>query len=121
MRLFLLALAVLTSYILWRIAAMRAKADVNMEGISWRMFVASLLIEPIFKLYGAELVITSGVDGTHKQDSKHYEGLALDYRTRDLSGREVEVAGKVAAALNPLGYDVVLEKDHLHVEYDPHT
>lgn len=98
---------------------MRAKADVDLTDVSWRMFFASLLLEPLFLTYGAELVITSGRDGTHKQDSKHYEGLALDYRTRDLHGMETELAGRALALLSPLGYDVVLEKDHLHVEYDP--
>lgn len=98
---------------------MRAKAGVDLTGVSWRMFVASLLIEPIFAMFGAELVITSGVDGKHGDGSLHYSGLALDYRTSTLGGYATMVYTKVRALLKPLGYDVVLESDHMHVEYDP--
>jgi len=119
MRVLLGVIALLGAIIAWWVLAMRTKSGVDLTGVSWRMFLASILIEPIFALYGAELVITSGVDGTHKQNSKHYEGLALDYRTRDLGGRVQEVAAKVLTLLAPLGYDVVIESDHLHVEYDP--
>lgn len=123
MRRILLALfALLGVYLVWRLIVMRTKSGVDLTGVSWRMFVASLLIEPIFKLYGSDLVITSGVDGTHKANSLHYQGLALDYRTHDLPIDQVQtVAAKVLTVLAPLGYDVVLEGDHLHIEYDPHT
>ena len=51
--------------------------------------------------------------------SKHYEGKALDLRTRDFSR---DTAEKITVKLqNNLGrdYDVVNEKEHIHVEYDP--
>lgn len=99
---------------------MRTKAGVDLTGVSWRMFLASILIEPIFIAHGAQLVITSGVDGTHMQNSKHYEGLALDYRTRDMNEDDVKsVAVSCMNLLAPMGYDVVLETDHIHIEYDP--
>jgi len=101
---------------------MKMKAGVDLAGVSWRMFVASIIIEPVFVLNGSDLTITAGVDGTHMAKSKHYEGLALDYRTRDLAADKVPtVAAQCLTLLAPLGYDVVLEGDHLHVEYDPKT
>lgn len=70
-------------------------------------------------------IITSGTDGEHMEGSLHYVGLAVDLRTRDLT--PVEVA-KLAVALRKrlnggatvdTPYNVVVETQHIHVEYDP--
>lgn len=72
-------------------------------------------IDHIFMKYGVEAVITSGKDSVHGDNSKHYLGLAIDLRTYHVLDRIVQ------DLKNHLGkdYDVVLEKDHIHVEYDP--
>lgn len=64
-------------------------------------------------------VITSWMDGKHINGSKHFSGLALDFRTRILT--ESEKHRFTQALRDELGrdFDVVLESDHLHVEYDP--
>lgn len=65
------------------------------------------------------LTITSANDRQHMQGSKHYTNDALDFRIWDLSRVE---AAKIVSALNAkLGpdYQFVLEKDHIHGEYDP--
>lgn len=70
-------------------------------------------------------IITSAVDGEHRDDSKHYVGLAVDLRTRDLTA--AEISRLVAALRKRLNgsaaadrpYNVVVEPDHIHVEYDP--
>lgn len=61
--------------------------------------------------------ITSGHDGQHMKGSKHYEGLAIDVRTRGYNAKFYHVL--VRAAIASFGFDVVLEKDHIHIEYDP--
>lgn len=69
--------------------------------------------------HGFQCVITSGTDGKHGVNSLHYKGLALDFRTRHLPPG---VAGKIAARCRErLGndYDIVVEGDHIHGEYDP--
>ena len=64
-------------------------------------------------------VITSAVEGKHGPDSLHYEGLALDFRTRHLPHvTQVALASELRSRLGEQ-YDVVLEEDHLHVEFDP--
>lgn len=68
-------------------------------------------------------VITSGDDGTHKQNSKHYTGDALDFRSKHWGGDYDRFLAPIRAALGP-DYDVVLEskgldQEHLHIEYDP--
>lgn len=53
--------------------------------------------------------------------SLHYEGEALDFRVRNVIGGEPvarEWADKIQFALGD-DYDVVFERTHIHVEYDP--
>lgn len=82
---------------------------------------------------GADMVVTSMNDGEHMKGSLHYassspDGLcrAADLRTLDLvkSNRELW-AKQVKAALDPLGFDIVLHDgsdgvvEHLHMEFQP--
>ena len=68
-----------------------------------------------------DVVVTSGIDGTHSTKSLHYKGRALDFRTNHLTDSErVEITDRLKADLGD-DYDVVFEGDHLHVEYDPKT
>ena len=79
--------------------------------------IALQVVEPILKKHGQELVITSMLDGSHKINSKHYEGLAVDLRIWDIR----HPASCVSKMKNALGsnYDVILEIDHIHLEFDP--
>lgn len=64
--------------------------------------------------------ITSGIDGSHSTTSLHYQLCALDVRTRTF--RTLADKRAFAQAMrDELGtdYDVVLERTHLHVEFDP--
>ena len=83
------------------------------------MEYARRLIARVWESRGFNLTITSGVDGRHSAQSKHYAGLAEDYRTRDVPVLAVsQMADEIRAVLGR-DYDVVIESDHLHVEYDP--
>ena len=66
--------------------------------------------------------VTSANDGRHSDKSLHYKNQAFDIRIFNIIGdvhREAkEWAERMQAALGP-DYDVVYEKDHIHVEYDP--
>lgn len=68
---------------------------------------------------GKNMVITSANDGKHKEGSLHYKNLALDIRTRHLEKDEIQIV--LNYLRNKLGgdYDVILESDHIHIEYDP--
>lgn len=69
---------------------------------------------------GRELEVPHVMDGKHKRGSRHYVGLAADLRIwyirfpfhpEDFARELREDLGK--------HYDVILEKDHIHLEYDP--
>lgn len=83
-------------------------------------FIASRASE-VFAHFAVAAVITSASDGKHLPNSKHYSGEALDFRTHHLPQPDRDAALVAAMLADALGadFDVVLEKDHLHVEYDP--
>lgn len=76
--------------------------------------------EYVFGQYNIVPVITSGNDGVHRDGSFHYTGDALDFRRWD-----ADRAGVLPAVLTGLryylgdDYDVILESDHIHIEFDP--
>jgi hypothetical protein len=68
---------------------------------------------------GKDLWITSANDSKHRKNSYHYEDLALDIRTRNLTKEETEtVVRALKYSLGMIYYDTVLEKDHIHIEFD---
>ncbi len=84
-----------------------------------QMVLANTIISQVIGGHGYDVVITSGSDGQHKAESLHYSGRALDYRTRNMDPADARViATELSRALGE-NYDVVLEDDHIHVEYDP--
>lgn len=93
------------------------KPGVDMNGIRPEMTDVKLVAMCAFGKHGA--IVTSATDRPHGRGSLHYAGLALDFRTRHLPARK---AGKIVAAMKTAlsrQYDVVLEKDHIHVEFQP--
>lgn len=76
-------------------------------------------VDQVYRDHGYGCVLTSGTDGAHKQGSLHYADRALDYRTRHVTAVDRQrLADEIARRLGAM-YDVVLESDHLHVEWDP--
>ena len=73
----------------------------------------------VYEKHDVECVITSGVEGVHGRSSEHFKGDAVDFRTRHLTPeQEANISSEVRDRLGD-DFDVVLESDHLHVEYDP--
>ncbi|HYE91668.1 MAG TPA: hypothetical protein VEA38_11640 [Terriglobales bacterium] len=102
---------------------MRLKPGVKTEGVKPEALVALQVVARVFSenpRYG-ELVVTSITDDAPGRvpGSLHPKGFAFDIRTRDLTDTlRRELAQTIALRLGA-DYDVVLEADHIHVEYDP--
>lgn len=95
------------------------KAGVAVRGMRTEILFAVMVAAEAYAQRGKDLMITSCADGRHSQASLHYAGAAVDLRTRDLAEAE---KGQIVASLRAaLGgdYDVVIEQDHLHIEYQP--
>ena len=99
---------------------MLMKTNVLLDGVSDEMWLGALKVDAVYRrLFGGEVVITSAKDGTHGENSLHYSGNAMDFRTRDIQPALRAYFASVVAAKLKGEFDVVLEHDHLHVEYDP--
>ncbi|HEX9768458.1 MAG TPA: hypothetical protein VGA50_04705 [Kiloniellales bacterium] len=95
------------------------KPDVDVGGIRPELVLAVAFAIPVFAAHGAACVVTSARDGRHSRGSLHYAGLAIDLRSLDLPPADWEIVrDQLAQALGPQ-YDVVLERDHFHVEFQP--
>lgn len=99
---------------------MNLKDGVTQQGVHPSIWYAIGLAEAVYKTNGLRLVITSLTDGEHMKDSLHYSGRAVDLRTRNVPTDMLKsLYGSLVNILNPMGYDVILEADHLHIEFDP--
>ena len=98
---------------------MSNKSGVKIGGVSAEIAFVMVDIADVFRSRGAEFVVTSVMDGKHMDGSKHYTGHAVDLRVRSLpAALRVEIADDLRRRLGAEFY-VVIEPDHIHVEFDP--
>jgi hypothetical protein len=72
------------------------------------------------RLANVDLVVNCGSNGKHNPGTLHPWDLALDLDTEgDRLADTQQLYGYLARVLG-VAYDVILESDHVHVEYDPH-
>jgi len=83
------------------------------------------LIDDTFADRGLDCWITSAQDGKHMAGSKHYDGLAIDLRSKNLPSKaeKKRVLEELKDGMTEQ-YDVILEnegkpQEHIHVEFDP--
>ncbi|HWQ03412.1 MAG TPA: hypothetical protein VNL38_02935, partial [Candidatus Nitrosotenuis sp.] len=103
-------------------AMLQMKRGVNGEGVNAQMwFVLGIAYDVYLEVAGKDLTVTSLRDShASKPKSLHNKGLAADLRTKNLAAPHVAaIEKKLKERLEPLGFDVVNEGDHIHIEYDP--
>lgn len=116
---------------------MKLLKNVNINHASPQILLSMQVMDSVLDRYfgGRELTVTSCGDGKHGKGSKHYPGSftglvnAFDARIKDLDGNNMDIsvadrstATEIVAAMKvrlDAQFDIVLEKDHIHVEYDP--
>ena len=78
------------------------------------------LNEGYFESMGiSEVVVTSVVDGVHSQGSLHYVGYAADLRIWAIEDNELDEFARGLSEELGVEFDVVLETDHIHMEFQP--
>lgn len=73
------------------------------------------------KISGQEAVVTSVLDGVHSKNSLHYVGKAFDLRIWIYTEEQIHLMVENLKSNLGSDYDIILEEDHIHVEYDPCT
>lgn len=96
---------------------MKIKKGVSISGIGPEISLGIHIVESILNKYGQELVITSCMEGKHKRGSAHYRGDAVDLRIWTLINAE-ECIKECREALGD-DFDIILEGNHIHLEFDP--
>jgi hypothetical protein len=102
------------------------KDSVDPKGASLATIRGIAICAGVFDGYGKRLTVTSMNDGRHMRGSKHYTGDGWDVRSRGEGPRYAQWPDVLKLQIadtcrNHLGsdYDVVVEGDHFHFEYDP--
>lgn len=100
---------------------MKLKTGIKIAGLQPELILGLFIADGISqKEFGRELTVTSIIDGVHMKGSKHYLGMAADFRTYDMQvGAAPALVTRLKECLDSW-YDIVLESDHIHFEYDPH-
>jgi hypothetical protein len=99
---------------------MQLKKSVSIKGIRTELLLGLVIANDVYKKLGKDLVVTAVTDGKHKIGSLHFLGLGADLRTWFFKDKGKKAAKLLKVALGN-EFDVVLEKDHIHLEYQPKT
>ena len=94
---------------------LKFKGSVRVDLIALNNYILRIL-EVVLEVFDSATV-TSISDGKHGNNSLHYSGLAVDFRIWNVKNLDKKI--KLIKAKLGIDYDVVTEKNHLHVEYDP--
>ncbi len=95
------------------------KPGVRITGMRPEILLAAVAAMEAYKAAGHDLMITACVDGKHMAGSLHYAGAAIDVRTRDLPPADVpKVLARIKSCVGD-DFDVLLEADHIHIEFQP--
>jgi hypothetical protein len=98
------------------------KPGVDVGGITPEVLLGATILAEVFWRHGVPTVITSCMDGKHKDGSLHYLGRALDIRLASrfntTEGIDLKLLLEGRASLGEQ-YDLILEADHFHLEFDP--
>lgn len=96
------------------------KKGVKINGVKPEIVLGSMVVDAVLQKYGLsgiEVVITSVVDGKHKKHSKHKIGHAIDVRIW-AKVMWKDICDDLVKSLTD-EFDVILESDHIHIEFDP--
>ena len=97
---------------------MRLKKGVRIRGLRPEIVLAMIMANEVCEKLGVEMVITSCTEGKHSWGSLHYSGCAFDFRKWVFSDNGVEARKMLSEKLGQ-EFDVVLERTHIHVEFQP--
>lgn len=94
--------------------------NVNPRDLQLVMRGAIIIAGAVFAAYKKRFTITCTGSGDHTLYSLHAFGFAFDVRTRHLSlVQKKQIYNDIAKKFAGTGYQIIMESDHYHIEYDP--
>lgn len=101
------------------------KEAAKVKGLHVETLLGFLIVASVLHEHGYGATITEGSGGTHMPKSLHYEGYAVDIRSKHVKTFE-EKESIMATAVKALGsdFDLILENlglenEHWHLEFQP--
>jgi hypothetical protein len=95
------------------------KNSVTLKTLQPQAVIALMVANDIYREHGYVLCVTSVCDGTHMAGNLHVSGFAVDLRIKTLPAEMAKLLSKEIRNDLTSEFDVVLESDHIHIEYDP--
>lgn len=96
------------------------KKGASINGIKPEIVHALNVASDVWKqLFSVNPYVTSGTEGKHSRGSLHYVGYAVDLRSNNLTGDSQVMAIRALKECLGIEYDIVLEPDHIHLEFQP--
>lgn len=93
--------------------------SLSLSNLSPQMVLGMVIASDLYSRHGQDVVITSINDGNHSTTSLHYSGNAVDLRIHYFTEEQTESVFNALKSILTIDFDVVLEKDHIHLEYQP--
>ena len=97
---------------------MKVKTGASIAGLQRCMTPVLIVADGIWHSLKQELVVTSGLDGTHSVKSLHYCGKAVDLCTRYFNDTQKAHAVKLLKEQLGFAYTVLSEPTHIHVQFN---
>ena len=96
------------------------KDDTVRPANAWGLLLGLIVLDQVLAKYSLNCGITSLNDSKHSKTSLHYADNAADIRTKDWPARidKAAVVSEMRSRLNH-HYDILLESNHIHIEYQP--
>lgn len=94
-------------------------SSIGFQSLKPQLVLALIAVDQVMKECGQEAIITSINDARHGESSLHYDGSAADIRSRTFNNPETVLALCKQALGNSKDFDMILESDHFHLEYQP--
>ena len=88
----------------------------DLSRLRYKARQALWLIVHLYELAGLDFAVTHTDDGMHMEGSLHFKNRAFDGLPPE---REREQILKQAKVMMGPDWDLIDEKDHWHIEYDP--
>lgn len=98
---------------------MKVMPGISIIGIQPETVFGMTVVREVYRGLGEELVFTCITDGVHIPKSLHYVGYAFDTRTSNFNLNTVEDLATACREKLGLEWDVVVESDHIHFEFQP--